>query len=346
MSNRLIGISSPWLIKILFLIILPTGFISCSNHNRFRLNSFDNPVEVKIHRFDLDFIRTDTTDIRKSLSELQQKYPDFYPFFFYEILGLDPADTAGNDLQIKHFLSDTTFTGVNRKAETEFSDISDIRGQLSTAFSYINHYFPEIKLPEVYFIVSGFFLNVTANDQFVALGADMYLGSDYPLYPDVAYDYMIPGMRREMITSDILSELLHNRFTTTGATSANLLDAMIYEGKILYLMETFLPDISQENLTGYSSEALKWCKSNERNIWTSIIENKHLFSTDHLLISKYIEEAPFTAPVSQASPGRLGVWTGWQIVRSYIKNNPDLTLQELMNNSTAQSILEGSQYHP
>ena len=77
-----------------------------------------------------------------------------------------------------------------------------------------------------------------------------------------------------------------------------------------------------------------------------ILENKHLFSSESILTAKYINPAPFTAYFPAESPGRTGIWIGWQIVRSFMEKNPQVTLPELMNNPDAQGILERSGYAP
>ena len=64
------------------------------------------------------------------------------------------------------------------------------------------------------------------------------------------------------------------------------------------------------------------------------------------MINSYLNDGPFTAEISQESPGRLGLWVGWRIVDSYMTNNKDVTLIELMGESDAQKILEQSYYKP
>ena len=46
------------------------------------------------------------------------------------------------------------------------------------------------------------------------------------------------------------------------------------------------------------------------------------------------------------SAPKLGVWMGWQIVRKYMKEHPDVTLQQLMADNDAQKILNQSKYKP
>ena len=59
-----------------------------------------------------------------------------------------------------------------------------------------------------------------------------------------------------------------------------------------------------------------------------------------------MNEGPFTAEVTQDSPGRLGLWVGWQIVKSYMHHNQDITIHDLINEGDAQKILEQSFYKP
>jgi len=65
-------------------------------------------------------------------------------------------------------------------------------------------------------------------------------------------------------------------------------------------------------------------------------------------IQTYLNEAPFTPGLGEKneSAPRLGIWTGWQIVRQYMENHADITLQQLMANNDAQTILNDSKYRP
>ena len=46
------------------------------------------------------------------------------------------------------------------------------------------------------------------------------------------------------------------------------------------------------------------------------------------------------------SPGKVGAWLGWQIVKAYMKENPNTTLKELIAIKDGQKILTGSKYKP
>ncbi|NJM24566.1 MAG: hypothetical protein HC859_02605 [Bacteroidia bacterium] len=61
---------------------------------------------------------------------------------------------------------------------------------------------------------------------------------------------------------------------------------------------------------------------------------------------RYLGERPKTLEVGEQCPGRIAQWVGWQIVNSYMKNHPDVTLQQLMQTADAQAIFKASQYKP
>ena len=330
------------------IIILSLGFIllstvACKEQSRFAIDTNKNRVEVEIKRFDKDIISLDTSNIRSETEALYRRYPDFFPVFVSNILEVDPADTMLVSAFIKDFLADSTFTDVNAAVLNTFDDMSGVEKSLSTAYTYLQHYFPDMLLPDVYFFVSGFNLSIMMTDKLVAMGTDMYLGADFPEYQSITYEYMLCNMKPENIAPDLISALLFREFHINSEQN-RLLDNMLFRGKVMYLLSVVMPDEKDEYLIGYTPEQLKWCEKYERQTWAAIIDQKHLFSSDNFTIRKYLNDAPFTAPVSPDSPGRLGTWIGWQIVKSYMQRNEDISLNDLMTNNDYQKMLEKSGY--
>lgn len=330
-----------------FLSLLSILFVvsSCGKSTRFEIDTTKNRYEVKIQRFDKDLIQLDTNDIKTPVDNLYSRYPQFMPQFIENVLETPSYDTVEVRRLLSQFISDSTFVSVNKKTMETFGDISDIEKSVSNAFTYIHYYFPEVKLPEVYFFVSGFNRSVMLNEKFIGLGTDMYLGAGFAPYKNLTYEYLLRNMGREYVATDLVSATLFRMFVMNSSED-RLLDNMIFRGKVMYLLSVFMPDETPEKLMGYTSDQWKWSEKFEKQIWTAIIDNKDLFSTDKLLIRKYMNDAPFTAPISQESPGRLGTWIGLRIITSYMDKNTDLDLKDLMNENNAQKILENSSYKP
>jgi uncharacterized protein YjaZ len=98
---------------------------------------------------------------------------------------------------------------------------------------------------------------------------------------------------------------------------------------------------------GYTNDELLWATDNEFYIWQYFIENELLYSTDTKLVGRFIAPAPFSRfnlELDSESPGALGQYIGWQIVRSYMENNPSSLLQMLQMN--AQTLFNKAKYKP
>ena len=122
---------------------------------------------------------------------------------------------------------------------------------------------------------------------------------------------------------------------------------MIHEGKKMYLLDLYLPTISDKLKIGYLEQKLDWAITNEEDIWKYFIERKLLFSTDTKLNKRFLDRAPFSKfylEDDNQSPGIIGVWLGWQIVRSYMQNN-DVSLQQLLKINELD-LYKKSKYKP
>lgn len=327
------------------LLLLLSMFSSCKKENRFTVSSESERISFKIKRFDVDLMALNAANSKTAIASLYSNYPEFFPYFVGTVLDTVYTDTVAVSNLICGFNKDTTYQKVNKKVLDTFRDVTDIETAVSDAFTTIHHYFPDQKLPDVYFYVSGFNRSVIINDKFIAFGTDFYLGSDYRPYKNFSYEYLLYNMRREAMATDIVSTTLFRMFTM-NADQDRLLDNMLFRGKVMYLLSVVLSDEKPENIMGYTPEQWKWCIKYEKAVWGSMIDQKDVFSTDVLLIKKYLNDAPFTAPISTESPGRLGTWLGLRIVESYMNTNSSVSLPQLMKETNSQKILENSGYRP
>jgi hypothetical protein len=106
------------------------------------------------------------------------------------------------------------------------------------------------------------------------------------------------------------------------------------------------PFLHERFIIGYSEEKYAWANQYLGNVWNYLIEKNELFGKGEALLRCYIEETPFTKPFGNESPGRIGAFVGWRLIQSYMANNQEVTLQELMQETDYQKILNSAKFKP
>jgi hypothetical protein len=327
----------------IILIIIALTILGCGQKKQ-KINLKGIDFDIKIERFDKDFWAIKEKNYAEELPKLFEKYPEFAPVYFANIINFgDNIDEIAEILP--DFFAREDVKKLYSDALQKFSDVRDLEKSLTNAFRRGKYFFPNLPIPKILMHVSGFNQSVVVAENLISISVDNYLGAKYPLYEKITYHYLAQNMRREKVASDYIFAWLSTEFSYFSEQD-RLLDEMIYKGKILYITSLLMPDETEENLIGYTSEQWKWCKNYEKDMWQTLIENKYLFGNDFQLRKKMLEDAPFTQPFTQESPGRAGIFIGFRIVESYMRKNSEISPWELMQNPDAQSILEHSGYRP
>src|SRR4030095_3734969 len=109
-----------------------------------------------------------------------------------------------------------------------------------------------------------------------------------------------------------------------------LIEQMVDKGKRLYVLDRLLPFTPDTLKLGYTQNQLKGCLSNEGAIWNFFVENNLLYETDPMKIKAYRNDGPTTPELGDQSPGFICLFTGRQIVKSYMEKFPNTRLQDLL----------------
>ena len=153
-------------------------------------------------------------------------------------------------------------------------------------------------------------------------------------------------MKKEQIVVDLAEQYAKKYIYQRKKQS--LLDEMIFFGKQLYFKDVVIPFKTEAERIGYSQDELNWAIANESLIWRYFVERELLFSTDYKLPGRFINPAPFSKfyleGIDNESPGRLGQYIGWQIVKAYMDQNK-VSLKELLKTNT-EDIFNNSKFKP
>lgn len=323
-------------------IILLFVFNSCKNSKAPEVN----PLKIEVLRFEQDLFNTDLNRLKDSIPFFQRKYGEFFEMFNYKIINIGNSSSPAYADYLRGFVTDYDMNMVKENIDSVFSDFSPYEKDISEVFSYYKHYFPSQPLPVVITYMSGFNQSLVSSDTVLGIGLDKYLGRDNSFYTRLGYaNYMKQNMYPGKIPSDCAKAWLMTQFSM-NTDKATLFDHLIYQGKILYVSQTLMPNTADSLVLGFTEEQLDWCDKNEAAMWTYLIENKLLFNTEYSTIIKFIGEAPFTKGFGRNSPGKAATWLGYQIVKKFMDRNPEKNLEALLNETDSQKILREAKYKP
>ena len=327
---------------ILFLTITILFLSSCTNSEKkpvYVSHSELMELDLKIHRYGKALFELDTINLQSGLKAIQNEFRLF--------LGAD-LNEHENVQQIRDFVSDTQLISIYQKTMEVYPDLDETEEQLSDAFSRYLYFFPEKNLPSVYTYISDLYYEKpvmqTENELVIAL--DVYLGSGFPLYQQLGLPfYKVRCMEPDNLPVDVMKTLYFNELAP-NYKQRTLLDRMIGSAKVLLYLDAVLPSTPDSLKICYTAEKMDWAQKNEESVWAFLVGNQLLYTTDYQTQTKLIQDGPFTTGFSNKSPSRLGIYIGWQIVKSYVNRHPDVSLEQLLQMTDSQKILQESGYKP
>lgn len=302
--------------------------------------AYGEETNVDIIRFDKQLYTYLTQDDVQAYDRMDQV---FLAELGEKVLKIGAIDSVGFYDRLRAYFSESTLMGLYADEQKDIVDISSIEKELSVGMNLLLEAFP-LKRPRVYMHVSGLEQNVIVTDEILSLSADKYLGENYLLYQHFFYDYQRCLMTVDRMVPDYLLGFLMANYPFRGNPDV-LLERMLYEGKLRYVLSLFLPERKEWESLAYSKEEFAWCLNNESSIWKAIVEHKHLYTPDQRVTMQYLNDAPYTTTLPNESPGRVGVWVGYRIVSAYMKRHKQCSPADLMA-LDAQTLLKGARYKP
>lgn len=309
------------------------------------VTSGNPPIQNKktsIIRFDKDIYDYLQQPKSEKESILKERYPVLLPAFGRVAMNNSNPETFYSAM--KEYFAHPMLMQIYKEAISTFSDATKYEEQLSAANELIAQHISGKKLPQLAFHVSGFRENVIIVNNLISISTDKYLGNNYTAYQEFFQPYERQQMQAKYVVRDFVKAWLMSDIIKTNTDEEDLLSAIVEEGKILYALQLLLPEYSTDDIIGYTSAQSAWCKQNEKLVWQKIVKQDYLFSSDHMLITRMVNDAPNTNIIQHDAPGRIGCWTGWQMVKQYAQKK-NAGLEDIIN-TDARTILKESKYNP
>ena len=316
------------MIKYLGVFLLLSLIVSCKNEET-KIDVSHINVEIDLARFDQDFQKVDAN----TFGDVKNKYPYLFP---------------GNEIDSVWIArkNDSLAQVLFKEIQIIFGDFEVEKLAITDVFKRVIYHYPTFKPPKVITLVSNLSMEdqIIYADTLLLVSLDTYLGKNSPFYANYP-TYLKTNFDKNQLPIQIARALAKE--TQPKTPNRVFIDRIVAAGKLYYAMHEFLPDESEATLLNYTDAQLKWAQENEEEIWKYFIEKEYLFSTDKELKLRFLDSAPFSKfylVSDNKSPGRIGEWLGYQIVKAYMQNYI-VSLPELIATSP-EEIFKKSNYKP
>ena len=299
-------------------------------------------IDINISRYEQDLFNMDTRNMAAGFKALYGKYPE-------NIIANGAWNNTAMLQSIKGFVSDPVIKEIYKDTEAKYADLSDFENIITPALTLYLTHFPNEKVPDFCTLVSGIDFQMPSvfgyeNTIFICL--DMYMGKGYKQYAQAGMPkYIAARCEKKYMATDCFSKALVYKHLP-DKTLITLLDNMIYAGKKMLFTQTMFPNVEPQDILGYTKEQYNWAVSHESSVWHYLVEKNLVYDKSEDVARRMVDESPFTRDFGNDSPGRIGVFIGFQIVQSYMKTHPGTTLKDLMKMTDSQKILKESGYKP
>ena len=331
------------------LFIICSLLFSCNNAEKIPDVS-DIKIQLSTQHFEKELFSLDTTNFSANLEKLIAGYPSFGENFLSTVLGIDPKWTSDSAASyVKGFIK--AYKTIYDTSSLVYKDFTVYESEIKKGLQFVKYYFPNYKIPEKIITYIGpidGYGDILSDDALI-IGLHLHLGKNFSLYHSELVqqtypDYISRRFEPDYIVVNSLKNILLDLYPEK-LEEKTLVQQMVEKGKQVYLLSKVLPHTEEYKLIGYTPEQLKEVYAHEKNIWDLFVQNNLLQTNDENVIKNYVGESPKTQELGDASPGNIGAFAGWQIVKKYMQKNPGTTLKKLMT-TDADTIFQEAKYKP
>lgn len=326
-------------------------FISCLNiscKNETETIQDVDPVKIQVHS---DwFNEFGKISHHKELFELIQKDSSLTGIIAKTILNQSSKDSIISTLF--DFLNDSNRVQLRDSVSERFGTY-DWQNNLGEAFARYHASFPDRDIPEVYTLITDFSFGIfnfrnDAGKDALGIGLEMFCGNT-ELFDQLSIQnpnfssYANRTFNSRHLAEKIMTSLA--RDALTGPATNKVLDNLLYQGKILYLVKKWLPRTEDTILFEYTAPQMAWVKSNELDMWRYLLSEKLLYKVSGKSVADLCEPAPHTQGMPPEAPGRAANYIGYKIISQYMKKM-GVSDQALSLNTNYDRLLKESNYKP
>lgn len=338
------------------IVILAFGWSGCRSEYKHPVPDVsDIEVEVTLINFD-SLLAVHVEKGPEEIEKIIEKYPAFAPLYFYQILEIanpeEPLDSVHS--RLSRFIESEFYRDITDTINRAYPNYENIRRDFQSSLAYYKHYFPYRSIPVIYLFISEFAYGNIIFDHGdgrdgLGIGIDMFLDGYFD-YSQLAYfntafsAYNIRTLNEAHIVKKSFDAVWDD--ILGPPKGVRMIDLMLHYGKKHYLNTLVQPHKPDTILFEFSAEQLEWVESNEHQIYNHLIENELLYSTDRGQFARLVEPSPHSPGMPPEAPGQVVNWLAYKMILAWLSNNPDQSLEQLLNTTNGQEFLLQSKYRP
>lgn len=328
--------------RTLILITLLVVLASCQNKEaayKAKLDIKTEPCDLEFDRYEDILFNLDTADFQQELLKIQ----DGYRVFLSGDLNNPEAVKY-----LKDFAIDPFCVGLYNKVKNAYPDLKEVEPMVEDVLAHFHHYYPDIELPKKAFTcITGVNYDeppVQIIDNQLVISLDWYLDQD-EIYDQIGMPKYYQVRTNVATLAKDVAKTLYDNYLYEWRKQGQVIDEMMYCGRLDFFIEAMCPTMPDNVLLGYSSEQWRWAVENEGRVWADMVGNKRLYDSSLDAYMMFFGDGPFTQAYSNDAPARLGEFFGLNIIRAYASNH-DIDLVELMQRQDLQDLFQDSGYKP
>ena len=317
---------------VLFLIIL--SLLGCDN------SACDDPLNVKDKITPLSIQRLDEklpkTKNQQAAERFLTEHADLRTFL----------EKRSEPVSLILYATEPRYDTIKNLIENEFSaaQLQPVEEDLAAAFAHLKHYYPIFEVPEVKTVFTGFGPVIIATEnKSLFIGLEYFLGFKPPLadLPIYLFQHFTP---QNIAPKVVMNYARH--YEAYDIDDQTVLNEIIAWGKEYYFTKQMMPCAHDSLILEQTPASLEFMENYTGKIWKYFVTNELFYKIDRETKRKFIDPRPHCIEMADNCPGMVGRWLGYKIIHDYMKNHPDISLQQLMLEKNAQKLFADSGFKP
>tara|TARA_B100000508_G_scaffold141093_1_gene146571 strand:+ start:83559 stop:84563 length:1005 start_codon:yes stop_codon:yes gene_type:complete len=313
---------------VLFISIF---IVACScDQNRLKIDIPNTNIDQKFVYVDEFFHNATKEETSEHHRTLKSELDQLYVYELQQNIQTTLNDSFAN--KIYEFYHSEYISALETEKEKLFSDAKAKEENITKAFSYFNYHFNEAPIPQNIIYMNKLFSNIHCSDSSVSIGLESYLSPKNKIIESIPKNQLYDWQRKRMDIQYLERDILLNwiQVHLFNEIDKQLAQHIIQAGKILYILNASFPEAEERYIVRYNEDEWKWAEENEQLTWDFLVKEQLLFKNNRRDKANFLNAGPTSVGLPEESPDRMGQYLGYKMVRGFMQENKDVSLQDLL----------------